>query len=107
MQLRNKKTSEIISHRDLAEVCECHPNTILNAIRLKGVFQKEWVCFEKQETKSNAKRKIVCVETGQIWDSISDCSRDVGCSRCYFNTHLKFSYPKTIRGKVFKYYEEV
>lgn len=107
MKLQNLKTGEIKSHNELAELYGNCATSVLNAVRLTGNYKKDWVCIEKVHTKPNRKRKIICLETGQIWESIRDCAKDMDSQPNYFNTHLRFKYPKTIKGKTFEYYEEV
>lgn len=55
--------------------------------------------------KNNYKRLIQCQDTGEYYNSITDCAVKIGAAHSTLSRHLSKGYPQTVFGKVYKYAE--
>lgn len=111
----NKKYNRRV-HRLVAEAfVDCgHDHTGLNVTHIDNDRKNnkadnlEWMTRSEivRKTYSNKQKqihKIRCVETGEVWQSISECCEDTGLNRSSISKCLNNPVVKTFDGRHFEY----
>lgn len=75
-----------------------------NLENLEWVTQKENVRHAYESGLNKTRRKVICLETGKIYKSITECAKDNKVSLGSIHGACKGLY-KTSKGKHYKYYE--
>jgi predicted GIY-YIG superfamily endonuclease len=76
------------------------------------IYTDKWRVIQREKCdtivpSNKRKKKIICIETGAIYDSLRECSREFGSSHGNLSKHLKGHIAHTTFCKhTFKYYEE-
>lgn len=103
MIVKNEITGEIINSKDLATRHNVHETSILNAIRRSGRYRKDWIMERKLiDENVGIATKVMCIETGEIFNSYKEVERTLGAKQSNITTHIKYGFPKSVKGLHFK-----
>jgi hypothetical protein len=111
---KNGKRKLFLIHRLVAEAFLSNPENLLEVDHINGdradnrVANLQWISKiennRKKETGWGQPKRVICIETGEIFDSVVAAAESANRRRETMNRHLR-GKTQTCAGKHFKYYE--